>query len=48
VKGLVPEVVEQKLRDKLDPAYKLRDVRMLEVLSRKELAPKRTKRKKKA
>jgi pantetheine-phosphate adenylyltransferase len=25
VKGLVPEVVEQKLRQKLDPAYKLRD-----------------------
>jgi pantetheine-phosphate adenylyltransferase len=37
VKGLVPEVVEQKLREKLDPAYKLRDVRMLEVLSRKNL-----------
>jgi pantetheine-phosphate adenylyltransferase len=25
VKGLVPEVVEQKLRQKLEPAYKLRD-----------------------
>jgi pantetheine-phosphate adenylyltransferase len=23
VKGLVPEIVEQKLREKLDPAYKL-------------------------
>src|SRR3982074_3386772 len=26
VKGLVPEVVEQKLREKLDPAYKRGDV----------------------
>ena len=25
VKGLVPEVVEQKLREKLDPAYKFQD-----------------------
>ena len=25
VKGLVPEVVEQKLREKLDPAYKFHD-----------------------
>jgi pantetheine-phosphate adenylyltransferase len=25
VKGLVPEVVEQKLREKLEPAYKFRD-----------------------
>ena len=32
VKGLVPEIVEEKLRDKLDPAYKLRDERMIEVL----------------
>ena len=35
VKGLVPEIVEQKLREKLDPAYKLRDERMLEVLERR-------------
>jgi pantetheine-phosphate adenylyltransferase len=31
VKGLVPEVVEQKLREKLDPAYKLHDANLLEV-----------------
>jgi pantetheine-phosphate adenylyltransferase len=38
VKGLVPEVVEQKLREKLDPAYKLRERELVEV-------PKRRKRK---
>ena len=38
VKGLVPEVVEQKLREKLDPAYKLREPELVEV-------PKRRKRK---
>ena len=48
VKGLVPEVVEQKLKEKLDPAYKLRDARMSEVLDRKEFARKEKKRKKKA
>jgi hypothetical protein len=49
VKGLVPEVVEQKLREKLDPAYKLRDARMIEVLDRKEFdRQERKKRKKKA
>lgn len=32
VKGLVPEIVEEKLREKLDPAYKLRDARMRAVL----------------
>jgi pantetheine-phosphate adenylyltransferase len=45
VKGLVPEVVEEKLREKLDPAYKLRDVHIMEMpessepraLNRKEL-----------
>jgi pantetheine-phosphate adenylyltransferase len=47
VKGLVPEVVEQKLREKLDPAYKLRDARMSEVLDRKELARKEKKKRKK-
>jgi pantetheine-phosphate adenylyltransferase len=31
VKGLVPEVVEQKLREKLEPAYKLRDPKLIEV-----------------
>jgi hypothetical protein len=31
VKDLVPEVVEQKLREKLDPAYKLRDTELIEV-----------------
>jgi pantetheine-phosphate adenylyltransferase len=31
VKGLVPEVVEQKVREKLDPAYKLRDIAIMEV-----------------
>jgi pantetheine-phosphate adenylyltransferase len=35
VKGLVPEAVEQKLREKLDPAYKLRDARQIEVLRKK-------------
>jgi pantetheine-phosphate adenylyltransferase len=38
VRGLVPEVVEQKLREKLDPAYKLREAQIIEV-------PKRRKRK---
>jgi len=38
VKGLVPEVVEQKLREKLDPAYKLAESKLAEV-------PKRRKRK---
>ena len=31
VKGLVPDVVEQKLRQKLDPAYKLSESRMISV-----------------
>jgi pantetheine-phosphate adenylyltransferase len=31
VQDLVPEVVEQKLREKLDPAYKLRDSQLSEV-----------------
>ena len=30
VKGLVPELVDEKLREKIDPAYKLRDVRRIE------------------
>src|SRR5580692_5155499 len=36
VKGLVPEFVEQKLREKLDPAYKLRDTQLIEVPRRRE------------
>ena len=28
VNGLVPELVEQKVREKLDPAYKLQEFRM--------------------
>lgn len=31
VKGLVPEVVEQKLREKLDPAYKFHDASIVDV-----------------
>ena len=36
VKGLVPEVVEEKLREKMDPAYKLRDARMGDIPARSE------------
>lgn len=36
VRGLVPEVVEQKLREKLDPAYKLRDANLIEVPRRRK------------
>ena len=36
VKGLVPEVVEQKLREKLDPAYKLQDANVIEVPRRRK------------
>jgi pantetheine-phosphate adenylyltransferase len=35
VKGLVPEVVEQKLREKLDPAYKLQESNLTEVPKRR-------------
>jgi pantetheine-phosphate adenylyltransferase len=31
VKGLVPEVVEHKLREKLDPAYKFHDASLVEI-----------------
>jgi len=41
VKGLVPEVVEEKLRQKLDPAYKLQEPQLIAV-------PTKTRRKKKA
>jgi pantetheine-phosphate adenylyltransferase len=36
VKGLVPDVVEQKLREKLDPAYKLNEVKLIEVPKRRK------------
>ncbi len=36
IKDLVPEAVEQKLREKLDPAYKLRDTKILEVPKRRK------------
>lgn len=36
VKGLVPEVVEQKLREKLDPAYKLQEANVIEVPRRRK------------
>jgi pantetheine-phosphate adenylyltransferase len=52
VKGLVPELVEEKLREKLDPAYKLRDVRVFEfmepVIGSESERPRERKRKKKA
>jgi pantetheine-phosphate adenylyltransferase len=36
VKGLVPEAVEQKLREKLEPAYKLQDANLIEVPRRRK------------
>jgi len=36
VKGLVPEIVEQKLREKLDPAYKLGGTQLVEVSRRRK------------
>ncbi len=36
VKGLVPEFVEQKLHEKLDPAYKLGEAQILEVPRRRK------------
>ncbi len=36
VRGLVPEHVEQRLREKIDPAYKLQDGQLLEVPLRRE------------
>jgi pantetheine-phosphate adenylyltransferase len=36
VKGLVPEVVEQKLLEKLDPAYKLQEANVIEVPKRRK------------
>ncbi len=51
VRGLVPEVVEEKVREKLDPAYKLGNVReidMVESSSASQLERRERKRKKKA
>ena len=36
VKGLVPEIVEQKLHEKLDPAYKLGETQLVEVPRRRK------------
>ena len=36
VKGLVPEFVEQKLREKLDPAYKLGETQLIQVPRRRK------------
>ncbi len=36
VKGLVPEIVEIKLREKVDPAFKLRDTQLVEVPRRRK------------
>lgn len=36
VKGLVPEAVERKLREKLDPAYKLQEANLIEVPKRRK------------
>jgi len=36
VKDLVPEFVEQKLREKLDPAYKLGETQLMEVPRRRK------------
>jgi pantetheine-phosphate adenylyltransferase len=36
VKGLVPEIVEHKLREKLDPAYKLGETQLIEVPRRRK------------
>jgi len=36
VRGLVPEIVEQKLREKLDPAYKLGETQLIEVPRRRK------------
>jgi pantetheine-phosphate adenylyltransferase len=36
VKGLVPEVVDKKLREKVDPAYKLQEANVIEVPRRRK------------
>jgi len=36
VKGLVPEIVEQKLREKVDPAYKFQGPELIEVPKRRK------------
>jgi pantetheine-phosphate adenylyltransferase len=45
VRGLVPEIVEQKLREKLDPAYKLGEANVIEVPNRRSSQEKRRKKK---
>jgi pantetheine-phosphate adenylyltransferase len=45
VKGLVPEVVEQKLREKLEPAYKFHD-EMQEAAARAPVAKDKRRKKK--
>jgi pantetheine-phosphate adenylyltransferase len=47
VKGLVPELVEEKLREKLDPADKLRDVHEIEILEAISVSEERRERKRK-
>jgi hypothetical protein len=46
VKGLVPEVVEQKLREKLEPAYKFHD-EMQEATARSASGKEKKKKRKK-
>ena len=36
VKGLVPDVVDKKLREKIDPAYKLQEANVIEVPRRRK------------
>ena len=36
VKGLVPELVEHKLREKIDPAYRLQQANLIEVPKRRK------------
>ncbi len=51
VKGLVPEVVEQKLREKLDPAYRFHDANIVAAPADEKKSDRKTsdkKRKKKA
>jgi len=45
VKGLVPEIVEQKLREKLEPAYKFHD-EMQEATARAAVAKEKRRKKK--
>ncbi|HEY6337632.1 MAG TPA: pantetheine-phosphate adenylyltransferase [Candidatus Sulfotelmatobacter sp.] len=45
VKGLVPEIVDQKLLEKIDPAYKLQDMNVVEVSGIDKKSDKRRKKK---